>query len=60
LLSRYRRARAANKLELAKSPLSTTEKPDSNNDLTHYNNFYEFGTAKDEPAIHVAPMEEHI
>ncbi len=50
LLSPSRRARAATKLELAKSPLSTTEKPNSYNDVTHYNNFYEFGTAKDEPA----------
>jgi sulfoxide reductase catalytic subunit YedY len=50
LLSPSRRARAATKLELAKSPLSTTEKPNSYNDVTHYNNFYEFGTAKDAPA----------
>ena len=35
---------------LAKSPLSTTEKVNSYNDATHYNNFYEFGTQKNEPA----------
>jgi methionine sulfoxide reductase catalytic subunit len=32
-----------------KSPLSTDEKPNDYGDITTYNNFYEFGTAKDEP-----------
>jgi sulfoxide reductase catalytic subunit YedY len=33
-----------------KSPLSTTdEKPNSYADITSYNNFYEFGTGKDDP-----------
>lgn len=35
---------------LVKSPLSTTEKPTLRNIVTEYNNYYEFGTAKDEPA----------
>ena len=35
---------------VAKSPLSTTESPTSFKDITHYNNFYEFGTGKYEPA----------
>ena len=35
---------------LAKSPFSTPEKENSYEAVTHYNNFYEFGTAKDEPA----------
>src|ERR1700747_581245 len=35
---------------LAKSPFSTTEKPPSYDDVTHYNNFYEFGTDKSDPA----------
>ena len=35
---------------LAKSPFSTTEKPTSYDDVTHYNNFYEFGTDKTDPA----------
>jgi sulfoxide reductase catalytic subunit YedY len=35
---------------LAKSPFSTTEKANSYNDVTHYNNFYEFGTGKQQPA----------
>jgi sulfoxide reductase catalytic subunit YedY len=32
------------------SPLSTTEKQNSWDDVTTYNNFYEFGTDKDDPA----------
>ena len=35
---------------LAKSPFSTTEKQNSYDDVTHYNNFYEFGTDKSDPA----------
>jgi sulfoxide reductase catalytic subunit YedY len=34
---------------IRKSPLSTDEKPNAYEDVTTYNNFYEFGTAKDEP-----------
>ena len=33
-----------------KSPFSTTEKQNSFEDVTHYNNFYEFGTAKSDPS----------
>jgi methionine sulfoxide reductase catalytic subunit len=33
-----------------KSPFSTTEKLTSLEDITHYNNYYEFGTDKEEPA----------
>jgi methionine sulfoxide reductase catalytic subunit len=35
---------------LVKSPLSTNEKQNAYKDVTSYNNFYEFGTSKDEPA----------
>ncbi len=35
---------------VVKSPLSTSEKPTSYKDVTSYNNFYEFGTGKDDPA----------
>src|ERR1700757_4451964 len=35
---------------LAKSSFSTTEKQNSYDDVTHYNNFYEFGTDKSDPA----------
>jgi len=42
---------AATKLSgLAKSLLSTTEKQNTFEDVTHYNNFYEFGTDKGDPA----------
>jgi sulfoxide reductase catalytic subunit YedY len=33
-----------------KSPLSTTDAPNSYDDITSYNNFYEFGTDKEGPA----------
>jgi len=35
---------------VSKSLFSTTEKPSSFQDVTHYNNFYEFGTDKSDPA----------
>ena len=51
LLSPSARALAGSKLPaLVKSPLSTTEAQNSYNDVTRYNNFYEFGTQKDQPA----------
>jgi sulfoxide reductase catalytic subunit YedY len=36
--------------DLIKSPFSTSEKINSFEDVTHYNNFYEFGTDKSDPA----------
>ncbi len=42
---------AGTKLETVKSPLSTTgEQLTSYEDITHYNNFYEFGVNKGDPA----------
>src|SRR5215472_6696043 len=38
------------KLPFSKWPDSTTEKQTTFNDITHYNNFYEFGTEKGDPA----------
>ena len=38
------------KLTTVRSALSTTEKPNSWEDITTYNNFYEFGTGKSDPA----------
>src|SRR5260370_1564349 len=38
------------KLSSAKSPLSTTEKPTPFQDVSTYNNFYEFGTSKSDPS----------
>jgi sulfoxide reductase catalytic subunit YedY len=42
---------AANKIDgIRKSPFSTTEAITPYKDVTHYNNYYEFSTEKDEPA----------
>jgi sulfoxide reductase catalytic subunit YedY len=41
---------ASTKLEYGKSQFSTTEKQTPFNDITHYNNYYEFSTDKYEPA----------
>src|SRR5580658_7905806 len=35
---------------LAKSPFSTSEKQSTLDEVTHYNNFYEFGVDKTDPA----------
>ncbi len=44
-------ALADTKLQTVKSPLTTTaEQLTSFEDITHYNNFYEFGVNKDDPA----------
>jgi sulfoxide reductase catalytic subunit YedY len=44
-------AEAGNKIDgIKKSPFSTTETITPFNDVTHYNNYYEFSTAKEEPA----------
>lgn len=51
LYSPSAQALAADKIAgLQKSPFSTTEKITPMNDVTHYNNYYEFSTEKEEPA----------
>ena len=51
LISPRTAAFAGTKLQTVKSPLTTTgEQLTSYEDLTHYNNFYEFGVNKDDPA----------
>ena len=51
LLAPSARAMAGTKLtNLAKSPFSTTEKQNTYEQVTTYNNFYEFGTDKSEPS----------
>jgi sulfoxide reductase catalytic subunit YedY len=51
LMSPTSKVRAADKIAgLQKSPFSTTEKITPMNDVTHYNNYYEFSSEKDEPA----------
>ncbi len=42
-------ARRAQLEDVVASPLSTDEAPNSYEDITTYNNFYEFGTGKDDP-----------
>ena len=41
---------AGTKLDFSKSSYSTSEKQTPLNDITHYNNYYEFSTDKYEPA----------
>jgi methionine sulfoxide reductase catalytic subunit len=41
---------AGTKLTTIKGPFSTDEKLNTYNDVTHYNNYYEFGVDKDAPA----------
>jgi sulfoxide reductase catalytic subunit YedY len=51
LVSPLTRVLATTKLAgLVKSPFSTSEKQTPYQDVTHYNNFYEFGTGKTDPA----------
>jgi methionine sulfoxide reductase catalytic subunit len=51
LASPSSRAFAGTKLAgVSKSPFSTTEKQNTYDDVTHYNNYYEFGVDKTEPA----------
>jgi len=45
-----RKLMAAKLDNVAKSPLSTTEPPTTYDIVTHYNNFYEFGTGKSDPS----------
>jgi len=48
------RAEAA--LDTVKSPYSTDEAPNSFEDITSYNNFYEFGTGKDDPSRYAGAL----
>ncbi len=57
LFSPAQSVHAAGKLETVKSPLSTTgEQLTSLKDITHYNNFYEFGTDKGDPSSNAAGL----
>ena len=44
-------------LPASKSPYSTSDKPNSRQEITSYNNFYEFGTGKDEPALYAGRLK---
>jgi sulfoxide reductase catalytic subunit YedY len=50
LLSPETHASAATRLQFKPSSFSTTEKQTPLNDITHYNNYYEFSTDKEGPA----------
>jgi sulfoxide reductase catalytic subunit YedY len=43
---------------LIKSPFSTTEKPSSFGDVSHYNNFSELGTDKSDPAKNPTEVQD--
>ena len=44
---------------LARNPLSTSDKPNSFEDITGYNNFYEFGTGKKDPHKNATEFNPH-
>jgi len=51
---------AGTKLDVAaKSPFSTTEKQNTYDDVTHYNNYYEFGVDKTEPSKNAQTLKAH-
>ncbi|MGA2132041.1 MAG: protein-methionine-sulfoxide reductase catalytic subunit MsrP [Bryobacteraceae bacterium] len=52
-----RRAFAVDKLAAVKGPFSTDEKPTPFTDVTTYNNFYEFGTSKDQPSKNAGSLK---
>ncbi len=44
------------KINAASSPFSTDEAPNTFEDITTYNNFYEFGTGKEDPAANASAL----
>jgi sulfoxide reductase catalytic subunit YedY len=50
LVSPSRSVLATTKLATVKGPFNTSEKITPEGDVTHYNNYYEFGVDKDQPA----------
>jgi methionine sulfoxide reductase catalytic subunit len=60
LVSSSSRAFAGTKLSgVKKSPFSTSEKQNTYDDITHYNNYYEFGVDKTEPARNVGTLRAY-
>src|ERR1051326_3111197 len=49
-------AGASTKLQYNKSKFSTSETPTQWKDITHYNNYYEFGTGKEEPGEYAGTL----
>lgn len=65
MLAARQPALAAKLMNLQKSPFSTTEAPTPFKDITSYNNFYEFGTGKPDPArnatkFHTSPWQVSV
>src|ERR1700728_4453558 len=57
-LAEPRGVEAAEKLALVRSPLSLTgDTPTPYEDITHYNNFYEFGVDKGDPARNAGTLK---
>jgi sulfoxide reductase catalytic subunit YedY len=52
-----RRAFALTRLNAVKGPFSTDEKPTPFADVSTYNNYYEFGTGKDDPAKNAGSLK---
>ncbi|MBI4461014.1 MAG: protein-methionine-sulfoxide reductase catalytic subunit MsrP [Acidobacteria bacterium] len=60
LLASPAQARPGKKLEGVKSsPLSANEKPNPSDHVSTYNNYYEFGTAKEEPAKYAKTLKTY-
>jgi sulfoxide reductase catalytic subunit YedY len=57
LLPADAKATGSGKLPGRPGPFGTSEKQTPYKDVTTYNNFYEFGTGKDEPAIYAPKMK---
>ena len=57
LLSTLLSAETLAALAARKSPLSTTEKPNTRREITTYNNFYEFGADKGDPAQYAGRLK---
>ena len=49
--------RGAKLEEVSESALSTDEEANSFEEITTYNNFYEFGTGKEDPSVHAVDFE---
>ena len=54
MVPEQRRAKLA---DVGSSPYSTDEAPNSYDDITTYNNFYEFGTGKEDPVMNARDFE---
>jgi len=46
-------------LAFRKSPFSSRDKPNSLKDISHYNNYYEFGSSKSDPAEQAGQLKTH-